>query len=222
MSGVLIFLALLGFASFPAANTSQTFEGCVNRVPDGTLQLGAEPSGELFVLGGQMNVMDGHVGQMVRVTGVLIPGANNNVHATLEVAKVQALAGSCASALPTATRESVPGKVGEDLVAVPVTSTVTGDQTTSGFQTQAPIAQGPHQKPPDAPAHPDQVAQSEAAANVNASSVDRTEILPGHALGVAERASATTPMPRRFTPQERPSWLKDTHGSRRRTHRRTN
>lgn len=194
MSGFLLFLALLGFTSFPAVHEQQTFEGCVNRLPDGTLQLGTEPSGELFLLRGQgnVNVMEEHVGQMIRVTGEITPGAGNNVHATLAVTKVRMLAESCASPLPTARLESVPGKVGGDLVAVPVTSTLAGDQTTSGFQTQASAVQASRQEQPAAPARPDQVAQSEAAANMDASSVDRTEILPGHALGVAELADATT------------------------------
>lgn len=190
MPGILLFLALLGFTSLPAANTPQTFEGCVNRLPDGTLQLGAEPSGELFFLRGEENVIEEHVGQIVRATGEVTLGANN-VRPTLAVAKLQALAKSCASGLPTARLEGVPGKVGEDLVAVPVTSTLTGEQTTPGFQTQTSGVKASREQQPAAPAHPDQVAQSEAAANVNASSVNRTEILPGHALGVAELASAT-------------------------------
>jgi plastocyanin len=50
-------------------------------------------------------------------------------------------------------------------------------------------------EPPAAPAHPDQVGQSEAAANVNSGAVERTEILPGGTLGVAPTAGSTQTQP---------------------------
>lgn len=192
MSSVLIFLLLLGFTSVPAEHTAEsTFVGCVNRPPDGTLQLGTIQSGELFLLSGEKDVMEEHVGEMIRVTGDVTPGANKNAHPTLAAAKIQTVAESCTSASPTTRAESVSGKVGEDLVAVPVTTTLTEDQTTPGFQTQAAAAPRTREEQPAAPDHPDQVAQSEAAADVNASAVDRTEILPGHALGVNASGDAT-------------------------------
>lgn len=190
MSCVLLFLLLLGFTSLPAEHTAEsTFVGCVNRLPDGTLQLGTIQSGELFLLSGE-DVMEEHVGKMIRVTGDVTPGANNNAHPTLAVVEIQTVAESCTSASPTTRAESVSGKGGEDLVAVPVTTTLTEDQTTTGFQTQAAAAPGTREEQPAAPTHPDQVAQSEAAADVNASSVDRTEILPDHALGVSASGDA--------------------------------
>lgn len=192
-----IFLLLLGSA--PAASTPQnTFVGCLNRLPDGMLQFGAVPSGQIFFLHGEENAQADHVNQLIRVSGDVSQSDNNsNAPATISVVQIRTLAGSCTSALPTKTTDRAAGKVGEDLVAVPVTSTLAGDQTTPGFQTQPATVQpqslreSSFHESPASPAHPDQVAQSEAAANVNANSVDRTEILPGRTLGVSGSAGTT-------------------------------
>jgi plastocyanin len=202
MSGVLlVFLILLGSASLYANPASQkdataasqkAFLGCLTRLPDGTLQFGAVPSGELFLLGGQTNILEGHVKQLVRVYGETAPrGSDNNALPTLVVVRVQALSNSCTSVLPAKQLDGVPGKVGEDAVAVPLTSTFTENQSTPGLQTEAAIAQSsPAIEPPAAPPYPEQVGQSEAAANVDAGSVERTEILPGRTLGVSGTVAA--------------------------------
>ena len=189
---VLFFLFSLGSTWLAAAQIPQnTFMGCVNRLPNGTLQFGEIPSGEVFLLRGQANLLSAHVSQLIRVSGDVSRRSNgSNASPMLTVVRVQRLSGSCASALPTKRFERVPGKVGEDLVAVPDTTTLADDQTTPGFQTQEGRVRAKRlhsrlQEQPAVPTCPDQVAQSEAAANVNASSVDRTEILPGHTLGVS-------------------------------------
>lgn len=184
--------------------TQENLVGCLNRLSDGTLQFGAVPSGQLFLVRGQTKAVEAHVNQLVRVFGRSSQNSDNNkALPNLTVNRVQALAESCTSALPGKQSESVPGKVGEDLVAVPVTSSVTEAETTPGFQTEAVTVQSspsqgvllnPSAEPPAAPAHADQVAQSEAAANVNSSAVERTEILPAETLGVSPTAgSAETP-----------------------------
>lgn len=193
MSSVLLLSVLLLSPLFAAKQTQQnTFLGCVNQLADGTLQLQSVPSGELFALRGQDNVLQGHISQLIRVTGQVAAITNNNAHPVLTITQVQTLAGSCSSPLPTKSSERVAGKVGEDLVAVPVSSTLADDQTTPGFQTQATAVKKSHAEQPAAPARPEQVAESEAAANTNASSVERTEILPGHALGVIGSADDAT------------------------------
>lgn len=196
MAGVfLVFLMLIGSSSSYATTTQKSFIGCFNQRPDGALQFGAVPSGNLFALRGNTNLAQGHVNQLVRVFGDLEVGRRNghSAPATLTVHRVQALAASCTSALPSATLDEIPGKVGEDTVAVPLTDTSTEDRTTPGFQIE-PLKGRPagaksanHLEAPAAPSHAEQVGQSEAAANVNASSVERTEILPGVTLGVSAR-----------------------------------
>jgi plastocyanin len=195
MTGLFIVLILVGSISVYAPTTPQkTFVGCFNRRPDGVLQFGAVPSGELFTLRGHTNLAEAHVNQLVRVVGDVEQNGNDNVPAaTLTVVQVQALAASCTSVLPSKTVEGVPGKVGEDAVAVPLTNTATEDRTTPGFQTEVEGAQSlgarsdssrQSAEAPTAPPRPEQVGQSEAAANVNARSVERAEILPGITLGV--------------------------------------
>lgn len=196
----LVFIMLMG-SLHPALASQTRFVGCLNRLPNGTLQLGAVPSGQLFIIRGSTNALEEHVNQLVRVFGASSPrGSNDNVLPTLIVNRVQAVAESCTSILPGQQFESVPGKVGEDLVAVPVTSTPTEAETTPGFQTEAATGSRSQSvplswtaEPPAAPAHPDQVAQSEAAANVNSSAVERTEILPGATLGVGLTAGSKEP-----------------------------
>lgn len=177
--------------------------GCLNQLPDGRLQLGEVPSGHRFLVHDQTNAAEEHVNQLVRVFGESSQSGNShNLMPTLTVNRVQALAESCTSALPGRTFESVPGKVGEDFVAVPVASSATEAETTPGFQTEAATAQlsktpgvalAPNTEPPAAPVHADQIAQSEAAANVNSSAVERTEILPGDTLGVSSTAGSGEP-----------------------------
>ena len=193
---------LFGSTALFATQTPKTaVVGCVNRLPDGTLQFGAVPSGDLFLLRGQTNLLEEHVNQLVRVFAETAPRSNdNNPLPTLIAGRVQILAKSCTSVLPSKQLDGVPGKVGEDSVAVPLTTTFTEDLATPGFQTEAARARG-LQSPsfgldsPAAPVHAEQVAQSEAAANLNAGAVERTEILPGSALGVGGSAAnpETTP-----------------------------
>jgi plastocyanin len=202
----LLFLMFMGSTPLHAIPAPQkAFVGCVNRLPDGTLQFGAVPSGDLFVVRGETKLVEEHVNQLVRVFGEPSRSGNdNNALPALTVDRVQVLAESCTSVLPAKQFEEVPGKVGEDSVAVPVTTTSTDDRTTPGFQTQAASAQlsgsqsaSPTQtvEPPTAPPHPEQVAQSEAAANVDARAVERTEILPGSTLGVSGSAGTIAALP---------------------------
>ena len=194
----LFFIMLLGSLLGPSA-PKNTSVGCLNRLSNGTLQFGAVPSGELFVVRGQTSLAEEHINQLVRVFGTSSPNNNRNALPSLTVARVQTLGETCTSLLPGKQFEQVPGKVGEDLVAVPVTSTPTEAETTPGFQTEGASSESARSQSVPvvrrveslaAPAHPDQVAQSEAAANVNSSAVERTEIRPGHALGVGSSAGS--------------------------------
>jgi plastocyanin len=205
MSGTFLFFIMLLGSLHPTVVPQKTFVGCLNQLPNGTLQLGAVPSGQLYVVRGRANVIEEHVNQLVRVYGAASRNSNNNyLLPTLTVNRIQALAESCTSSLPGKQFEGVPGKVGEDSVAVPATSTPTEAETTPGFQTEAATAQSSRSRsvplslsmePPAAPTHPDQVGQSEAAANVNSSAVERTEILPGGTLGVAPTVGSTQIQP---------------------------
>jgi|SRR5579872_813367 len=216
MAGVfLIVLMLMGSGSSYATQASQkSFIGCFNRLPDGALQFGAVPSGELFTLRGQTNLAEEHVDQLVRVFGDLDRREpDHGATGTLTIHKVQALAGSCTSALPATKLEGVPGKVGEDTVAVPVTGTSTEDQTTPGFQTgdaagrpaRTQAWNGMGVEAPAAPQYPEQVGQSEAAANMDAKSVERTEILPGTTLGVGGSATGSEGVARNSKPNSNAS-----------------
>jgi len=194
--------ALLASAVALGQVPQTSFRGCINRRPDGVLQLGVRPSGDLFLLQGDPSLLQEHVNHLVQITGHSQLGQNSGLP-TLTVDTIQPIAGSCTKALPAKKPQSVPGKVGEDAVAVPVTTDKTADQTTPGVQTETGIAQSPGAKSPSqyesrppspspyTPAEPEQVAQSEAAANLNAEAANRAEILPGNILGV--NRSATTP-----------------------------
>lgn len=189
-----VFIMLLGSLAVTPPLQGK-FVGCLNRLPDGSLQFGAVPSGQLFLVRGHTKAVEEHVNQLVRVFGRSSQKSEDtNMLPKLTVNRIQPLAESCTSALPGKQSESVPGKVGEDLVAVPVTNSATEDTTTPGFQTEAATPQSsashsallrPRAQSPAAPERADQIAQSEAAANLNSSAVERTEILPGDALGVS-------------------------------------
>jgi plastocyanin len=191
MGIVLFFLILIGPALSHAQQTSQeSFVGCFNRLPNGALQFGVMPSGELFAVRDNTKLASEHVNQLVRVFGNLERSKDNNAPATLTLLSVQTLAATCTSVVPPTTSDRVPGKVGEDTVAVPRTDTSTEDQTTPGFQTQSAATANAHPNSPAieplaAPPAPEQVGQSEASGNVNARSVERTEILPGATLGAS-------------------------------------
>lgn len=205
MAVVLVFLfMLIGSASSFATETPQkVFVGCFNRLSDGALQFGAVPSGELFTIRGDTDLAEEHVNQLVRVFGDFDRTDHDNSAASLIILKVQVLASSCTSVTPSIVLDGVPGKVGEDTVAVPLTDTSTQGRTTPGFQTGAAtghpagtrFSNRPNVEPPLAAPLPTQVGQSEAAANVNARSVGRTEILPGVTLGVTGSESKTAAVP---------------------------
>ena len=195
MKGMLtVFLLLVGFVSYSAAQTIQkTLIGCFNRQPNGVLQFGAVPSGELFALSGETDLAEAHVNQLVRVSGeVQQTFSNSNSPATLTIASLEPLAGSCTADAPATSADGVPGKVGDGSVAVPFTDTFTEGETTPGSQVEItngqPAASRPSSRPaaeaPTAPVHPEQFGQSQAAADTNATSVESTEITPHHTLGV--------------------------------------
>ena len=186
----------------PSQPPQSGLTGCVNRSPDGTLQLGLR-SGALYRLQGRTTLLEKHVNQIVRVFGQPQKAAEGTP--VLVVNGVQAIAGTCTAALPGKNPEPVEGKVGEDELAFPVSTTAAADETTPGFQTESSLAQSPGGKnvpatqsrhlarSPYAPAAPDQVAESESAANVNAEAASRAEILPGNTLGVGASAANAAP-----------------------------
>jgi plastocyanin len=135
-----------------------------------------------------------HVSQLVQVRGRAEPAVNHL--SKLAVSSVQVVADTCTANSPGAKTQTVVGKAGAGQVAIPVTTTASPNETTPGFQTEAGMAELSGSKnppaPPDhaasrpyAPLEAEQIAQSEATANVNAQAVLRTEILPGNTLGVS-------------------------------------
>lgn len=193
-----LLLLLIWLAPGPNENSAQrAFVGCLNRLPSGTLQLEALPSGTLYSIEGDTEPLLDHVDQVIRILGRSRANSNQgNSVLTLTANSVQVIAESCAAGLPGSRTETVGGKVGEDQIAVPMTTTASSAETTPGFQTEAGTEQltgKSHQavqsgvRPPEpyAPFEPEQVAQSEAAADVNADAALRAEILPGNALGVS-------------------------------------
>ncbi len=209
----LVFLVLtlvawpLQAAQQPAARRTQRTEvvGCVARAPDGALQLGATRSGKVYLLPGSAMLLAGRVNQLVRVSGESL----GSQAPALIVHSVQPLARSCTSVLPAGKPEAVPGKVGADVAAVPVTTTRSAGHTTPGMQTQADVSQGPGSavrlrspaaKPGYAPWNRAQAGQSGVAADRNAAAAARTEIVPGRTLGVITSAASSPPSARRASP----------------------
>jgi plastocyanin len=195
-----LLLLLLPFAP-PSPPPQTTFIGCASRLPDGTLQLGTVPAGRSYRLQGRTRLLEEHMNQLVRVSGQVETGRPTNAAPPiLTVNTVQPIAETCTSVLPAKNPEPVEGKVGEDSIAIPVSTTAVADETTPGFQTESGMAQSPGAqnvpanlfrraaRSPYAPLHPEQEAQSELAANVNAQAAERTEILPGNTLGTGTSA----------------------------------
>jgi plastocyanin len=196
-------LFIISFSPIQAADSGQkAFVGCLSQLPQGTFQLGVLPSGDVYSLAGNTEPLFGHVNQIVRVFGRAEPNRhiNSNVISKLTVSSVQVLSETCTAGLPEAKTQTVVGKAGESQIAAPVTTT-SMDETTPGFQTEGATialsgAEGRRsaysQKPatsPYSPLEPEQIAQSESAANLNAEAAARAEILPGKTLG-ANPASA--------------------------------
>ena len=201
-----VLLSLMLVAPAQSATSSQrAFVGCLSRLPDGTLQLGTIPSEKVYSISANTRPLMAHVNQVIRIfgrTGTMAGDPAINV-LTLTANSVQVIAESCTAGLPGPKLEAVGGKVGEDQIAVPMTTTASSAETTPGFQTEAGTAQlvgkspqalqsGVHASVPYAPFKPEQVAQSESAANVNANAALRAEILPGNALGVNGSAPASS------------------------------
>lgn len=198
---MLIFLMIASPPSFATETPHESLVGCFNRLPDGALEFGAVPSGEQFTIRGNTKLAEGHINQLVRVSANLERTEHDrSSRASLTILKVQVLATSCTSVAPSTTLDATPGKVGEDNVAVPRTDTSTEGRTTPGFQTgvagqpaKTPPSNNPNVEPHAGPPLPEQVGQSEAAANRNANSVNRTEILPSGTLGVSGSKSESEP-----------------------------
>ena len=200
------YLVLLILSAVPQnANPAQsTFLGCLNRRPDGTLQLKAIPSEKVYSIEGDTKPLMGYVNQIIRVQGSPKGAERGTSALQLTTTSVHVVAETCTAELPPSKTEAVGGKVGEDQVAVPETTTESSAETTPGFQTEAASEQirgrnsaavrsGFHTSVPYAPFKPEQVAQSEAAANVNAPAAARAEILPGNTLGVKSSEPASSP-----------------------------
>lgn len=165
-----VLLLALGTAlSLTAMDTAQTeIVGCLSRLPAGTLQLGAAPSGQSYALHGNERLLEQHIGQLVRITG---RAEENSSAPGVTVDSVHALGGSCSAVLPPTRLEPVAGKVGADVTATSLATTATMDQTTPGFQTEASVqgAAANHLARPNyAPIDPDYGSESAAAADINA------------------------------------------------------
>ncbi len=197
MASAVLFLVLIWAAPGQSSGPSEgALVGCLTRSPRGTLQLEALPSKKVYSIQGDTKALTTHVDQIIRTLGRTgAPGNQGTSVFTLTSNSVQVIAESCAAGLPGPKTEAVGGKVGEDQIAVPTTTTASSAETTPGFQTEAGTNQligksaqalrsGVRPPVPYAPFKPEQVAQSELAADVNAAAALRAEILPGNALGV--------------------------------------
>lgn len=192
-----LLLSMISSESVQSSDSGQTaFVGCLSRLPEGTLQLGTLPSGKVYSIQGNTESLIRHVNQLVRVLGRSESNGDRDRVSKLTVSSVQVVGDTCTAGLPPTKAQTVVGKVGEDQVAIPVTTTAS-DQITPGFQTEAAMiqlsgpeghraARGEHPAtPPYAPLEPEQAAQSESAANINAEAAARAEILPANTLGVS-------------------------------------
>ncbi len=207
MGSYLLLLIILLPSGQGADSAQKGFVGCLTRLPDGTLQLRALPSGRPYSIEGNTKPLMAHVNQVLRMsasTGTRSQKGQNLL--TLTASSVQVIAETCTAGLPGTKTEAVGGKVGEDQIAVPTTTTASSAETTPGFQTEAGTAQLTSKSPqavqsgvrpavPYAPFKPEQVAQSESAANVNADAALRAEILPGNTLGTGGSAPTASAAP---------------------------
>ena len=167
--------------------------GCLSRLPDGSLQLGAMPSGTSYSVRGDQMLLAQHVNQIVRASTDAPPSTG---HTALTIYSLQVIVESCTSVSSGSKTESVAGKVGADVTAVPVSTSRSADETTPGYQTESDQTQWTggdsgnrylHTRavaPAFGPAQPEQAAESQQAADRNAQAAMRAEILPGNTLGV--------------------------------------
>lgn len=169
--------------------------GCLTRTPANTLQLEARPSGKIYQLHGNISLLQRHVNQLVT-----IHQSDSAAGDDLNADALSVISGSCTSALPSKTVAAVAGKVGRNVPAPNVTTTLSAGETTPGFQTESDVEQAagtgagsPNVRygdasSPIAPAHAEQAGESEAAANSNAAAAIRAEIYPGNTLGVTVKS----------------------------------
>ncbi len=178
------------------SSASQTeVVGCLVRSPNGPLQLGIRPSGKTYPLTGNINLLQRHVNKLVAIPSSPSAGGDS-----LNVSTLRVVSESCTSALPSKNVAAVTGKVGRQVTAPTVTTTLSAAENTPGFQTEsdlqqaagtgasAPYVQNGQADSPYAPVNAEQAGQSEAAANANAAAAIRAEMYPGNTLGVTQKA----------------------------------
>ncbi len=144
----------------------------------------------IYRLEGQPQQLKQHLGELVRIEGRVTPGR------ALRVAKVDKLAPDCSTMIPPGSAtDSVAGKVGNEQVQIPVSTTGTAGETTPGYQTPAGRAQpGTNTQPstalpqskkhqPGAPPDWEQAGQTPEQANTIAQAAQRAQVQPGRPLG---------------------------------------
>ncbi len=160
----------------------------------------------IYQLQGDQNTFRRYAGEMVRLSGQLLQGANGSHR--FAVSKLKRLGLRCVASVPRDyTPDMLTGKTGNAGDTVPVTTTATAGYTTPGVQTEAGEAQqpgnqsqpgppaAPERKRPGAPPSSEQPGQSRQEANVNAEAVTRTEVEPGQALGTSPSAPESSGEP---------------------------
>jgi hypothetical protein len=185
-------VAVAGSTISTAQPTTSELIGCVTQVPNGGLQLQASPSGSVYLLEGPNSPVQ-HLNQLIQVRGQVL-AVQSAKKLILRVDQLQLVNQTCASVRPAQKPVAVVGEVGEGQMAVPVTTSASADQTTPGFQTEGMVKQEPPSSSRAtpvqrwtsnyAPGNIAQAAQSAATADIYAASATRTEIVPGHTLGV--------------------------------------
>ncbi len=196
-------LLLMGFcllcctapAQQPAPPAQNEVVGCLSRLPDGTLQLAAIPSGRTYKLQGNTNLLQRHVHQIVAIAAGN-GGAAANAD-TLNAANLRVISDTCTSLLPSDKNIlAVEGRVATGQVAPPVTTTASANENTPGYQTEAgeqqfhqqggstPVQHYGQANSPYTPQPSEQAGESQTAADTNAQAAMRAEMYPGTTLGV--------------------------------------
>lgn len=178
------------------SSSSQTdIAGCLTRAPNNSLQFEVRASGKTYAVSGDVNLLQRHVNQLVAIPG------GGTTSDSLNVNTLRVISESCTSALPSRNVAAVAGKVGRNIPAPNVSTTLSAGETTPGFQTESDLQQAagtaansPHVKygsadSPYAPVHSEQAGQSEAAANANAAAAFRAEMYPEQTLGVTQKSA---------------------------------
>ena len=186
-------LSVLTLAALAQSADLLRMSGCISRDAKGKLIFGSERTEKVYVLQGDLNLLQQHVNTLVSIAGHLAPSGMGSNSPVLNVESLRVISQSCTSVLPSGERVAVEGKLGQVEKGVPIATTSSVAETTPGFQTESSVQQFTRREAaqpaastpaPLPPSLPDQAGQSQAAADTNAEAASRAEPYPGTTLGV--------------------------------------